>query len=101
LQKLYRVASLHLPRPGEKAWTEARPHRRTSRYSVYNAQFAFGAGDQMPRLRADRRWGTLHMRASEDFLRALDEWREKQPDQPSGANAVRRLVEKGMGRKLK
>jgi hypothetical protein len=36
------------------------------------------------------------MRASEDFLKAVDNWRSKQEDKPSRAAAVRRLVELGL-----
>jgi hypothetical protein len=33
------------------------------------------------------------MRASPEFLRAIDDWRRKQPEIPSRAEAIRRLVE--------
>jgi hypothetical protein len=36
------------------------------------------------------------MRASEDFLKAIDKWRAKQEDKPSRAEAIRRLVELGL-----
>jgi len=36
------------------------------------------------------------MRASEAFLKALDDWRRRQPDLPSRAEAIRRLVELGL-----
>jgi len=36
------------------------------------------------------------MRVSEDFLRAIDDWRRKQPDLPSRAEAIRRLVDKAL-----
>ena len=39
---------------------------------------------------------TFQMRASEDWLRKLDDWRRKQPDIPARAEAIRRLVEKGL-----
>jgi hypothetical protein len=32
------------------------------------------------------------MRVSDDFLRSIDAWRRKQPDKPSRAEAIRRLV---------
>jgi metal-responsive CopG/Arc/MetJ family transcriptional regulator len=35
----------------------------------------------------------FEMRAGEAFLNALDDWRRRQPDLPSRAEAVRRLVE--------
>jgi hypothetical protein len=38
----------------------------------------------------------FQMRASEDFLKAVDKWRAKQEDKPSRAEAVRRLVELGL-----
>ena len=39
---------------------------------------------------------TFQMRVSEDFLRKLDAWRRTQPDLPSRAEAIRRLVDKGL-----
>jgi hypothetical protein len=38
----------------------------------------------------------FQMRASEDFLKSVDKWRAKQPDKPSRAEAIRRLVELGL-----
>jgi hypothetical protein len=38
----------------------------------------------------------FQMRASEQWLRKLDDWRRQQPDIPSRAEAIRRLVEKGL-----
>lgn len=38
----------------------------------------------------------FQMRASEAFLKALDDWRRKQSDLPSRAEAIRRLVEIGI-----
>ena len=37
----------------------------------------------------------FQMRVSDAFLASLDEWRRGQPDLPSRAEAVRRLVEFG------
>lgn len=34
----------------------------------------------------------FQMRVSEEFLEAIDKWRKQQPDQPSRAEAIRRLV---------
>ena len=34
----------------------------------------------------------FQMRVTEDFLRVIDDWRRKQPDLPSRAEAIRRLV---------
>jgi hypothetical protein len=34
----------------------------------------------------------FQMRLSEEFLERLDEWRRKQPDPPSRAEAIRRLT---------
>jgi hypothetical protein len=42
---------------------------------------------------------TFQMRASDDFLKKIDKWRQKQPDEPSRAEAIRRLVEKGLAAK--
>jgi hypothetical protein len=41
----------------------------------------------------------LQMRASPEFIRAIDEWREEQPDQPPRSVAVRRLIERGLKRR--
>ena len=38
----------------------------------------------------------FQMRTSEEFLRAVDDWRRQQPDLPSRAEAIRRLVEAGL-----
>jgi len=38
----------------------------------------------------------FQMRASEEFLRKLDDWRRLQRDLPSRAEAIRRLVDLGI-----
>lgn len=38
----------------------------------------------------------FEMRAANEWLRKLDGWRREQPDLPSRAEAIRRLVELGM-----
>jgi hypothetical protein len=38
----------------------------------------------------------FQMRASPDFLKAVDKWRAKQENKPSRAEAIRRLVELGL-----
>jgi hypothetical protein len=38
----------------------------------------------------------FQMRASEDFLRRIDDWRRRQPALPSRAEAIRRLIEFGL-----
>jgi len=38
----------------------------------------------------------FQMRASRAFLESLDKWRRQQPDLPSRAEAIRRLVELGL-----
>jgi hypothetical protein len=38
----------------------------------------------------------FQLRVSEEFLRKLDEWRRQQPDIPSRAESIRRLIEMGM-----
>jgi hypothetical protein len=38
----------------------------------------------------------FQMRVSPSFLKTVDEWRRKQPDLPSRAEAIRRLVELGL-----
>ena len=37
----------------------------------------------------------FEMRVTKAFLKVVDEWRRKQPDLPSRAEAIRRLVENG------
>jgi len=38
----------------------------------------------------------FQMRVTEEFLRKVDDWRRKQPDLPSRAEAIRRLVEQAI-----
>ena len=38
----------------------------------------------------------FQMRASKEFLAKIDDWRRTQPDLPSRAEAIRRLVELGL-----
>ena len=38
----------------------------------------------------------FQMRVSEGFLKSVDKWRKKQEDEPSRAEAIRRLVEMGL-----
>jgi len=38
----------------------------------------------------------FQMRVSAGWLKLVDDWRRKQPDLPSRAEAVRRLVERGL-----
>jgi hypothetical protein len=38
----------------------------------------------------------LEMRLGRSFLKTVDEWRRKQKDLPSRAEAIRRLVERGL-----
>jgi hypothetical protein len=38
----------------------------------------------------------FQMRVSPSFLRLIDDWRRRQPDLPSRAEAIRRLVERGI-----
>ena len=44
----------------------------------------------------DEQTERFQMRVSPSFLRLIDEWRRKQPDLPSRAEAIRRLVERGI-----
>jgi hypothetical protein len=37
------------------------------------------------------------MRVSDQFIATIDDWRREQPDLPSRTEAVRRLVELGLG----
>jgi len=41
------------------------------------------------------------MRVSDKFLEAVDKWRAKQEDEPSRAEAIRRLVELGLTMKAR
>jgi hypothetical protein len=43
----------------------------------------------------------FQMRTSPEFLKAVDKWRAKQDDRPSRAEAIRRLVERGIKAKGK
>jgi hypothetical protein len=38
----------------------------------------------------------FQMRVSDDWLRTIDDWRRQQPDLPSRAEAIRRLVDKAL-----
>jgi metal-responsive CopG/Arc/MetJ family transcriptional regulator len=38
----------------------------------------------------------IELRASGEFLKAIDEWRRKQLDLPSRSSAIRQLVEKAL-----
>lgn len=38
----------------------------------------------------------LQMRASDDFIRTIDDWRRVQPDIPARAEAIRRLINMGI-----
>lgn len=49
----------------------------------------------MVREKAER----LEMRVSVEFLGKIDDWRRKQPDLPSRAEAIRQLVELGLIRR--
>jgi hypothetical protein len=44
----------------------------------------------------DPKDSTLQMRVSKAFLKSIDEWRRRQPDLPSRAEAIRKLVERGL-----
>jgi hypothetical protein len=39
----------------------------------------------------------FQMRVSPEWLETIDNWRRQQPDIPSRAEAIRRLVEKALG----
>ena len=41
----------------------------------------------------------FQMRVSSQFLRLVDDWRMNQPDEPSRAEAIRRLVERALASK--
>jgi hypothetical protein len=38
----------------------------------------------------------MQMRVSGEFIKALDDWRNAQPDRPSRSEAIRRLVEQAV-----
>jgi hypothetical protein len=50
----------------------------------------------LPRTTDDPKDATLQMRVSKAFLKSIDDWRRRQPDLPSRAAAIRRLVELGL-----
>ena len=41
----------------------------------------------------ERKIRVFQMRATDEWLQNLDEWRRQQPDLPTRAEAIRRLVE--------
>lgn len=45
---------------------------------------------------ADDKTRPYQMRVTEEWLATIDEWRRKQPDLPSRAEAIRRLIEKAL-----
>lgn len=45
---------------------------------------------------ADEKTKPFQMRVSPEWLAMIDAWRREQPDLPSRAEAIRRLVEKGL-----
>lgn len=38
----------------------------------------------------------MYIRASDEFLRLLDDWRESRMDRPSRSAAIRELIERGI-----
>jgi hypothetical protein len=44
----------------------------------------------------DEKTERFEMRVPASFLKVVDEWRRKQPELPSRAEAIRRLVEIGL-----
>lgn len=48
---------------------------------------------------ADEKTQPFQMRASPEWLQMIDDWRRQQPDIPSRAEAIRRLVEAGLDMK--
>jgi uncharacterized protein len=47
----------------------------------------------------DEKTERFEMRAPSSFLKTIDDWRRKQPELPSRAEAIRRLVEIGLKKK--
>lgn len=47
----------------------------------------------------DEKTRPYQMRVTEEWLATIDDWRRQQPDLPSRAEAIRRLVEKGLTEK--
>jgi hypothetical protein len=45
----------------------------------------------------DEKTERFEMRVPASFLKVVDEWRRKQPELPSRAEAIRRLCERGLG----
>ncbi|MGA1851301.1 hypothetical protein VH570_10765 [Sphingobium sp. HT1-2] len=48
---------------------------------------------------ADEKTQPFQMRASPEWLQKIDDWRRQQPDIPSRAEAIRRLVDVGLDQK--
>lgn len=45
----------------------------------------------------DNKTSTFQMRVDAEWLRKIDDWRRQQPELPSRAEAIRRLVDLGLG----
>jgi hypothetical protein len=55
-----------------------------------------GMTQDMVRPTKDPKDTTMQMRVSQSFLKSIDDWRRRQPDMPSRAEAIRRLVEQAL-----
>jgi len=43
----------------------------------------------------------IHLMMAQSELEAIDEWRRQQPDLPSRAEAMRRLIERGLSSQIR
>src|ERR1700735_2356142 len=56
-----------------------------------------GKGQYMGRPPGRIQHHPFQMRVSDEFLKSVDKWRRDQPDRPSRATAICRLVEQSLG----
>ena len=68
---------------------------RTGNVYIVNTKYAIMTSSRRPpgRPTKGRQDRPFQMRVSEEFLRLVDDWRRRQKDLPSRAEAIRRLVE--------
>ena len=62
-----------------------------------NVMTPIGKGRNMGRPPGRIQHRPFQMRVSDEFLKSVDKWRRDQPDRPSRAKAIRRLVEQSLG----
>ena len=85
----HETASLVWVRPGRKLTLPAGPLRILRIASVVNG----GYGDTV----VHEKSGRFEMVTPPGWMEKIDDWRRRQTDIPTRAEAIRRLVEKGLG----